>query len=92
MTVQYAISASRRAARKGRNTHFLMVKSVSFRRAGFKDLGEILPATFLSMKKCVFLHFRAARREAEIADGVAICSPNRNSAFSWKPGFRLTRM
>ncbi len=85
------IPASRRAARKCRNTHFWMVKSVSFRPAGFKDLGRILPATFLSMEKCVFLHFRAARRGAEIADGVVICSPNRISAFSWKPGFVPSR-
>ncbi len=47
---------------------------------------------FLSMEKCVFLHFRAARRDAGIADGVDICSPNRISAFPWKPGLRSMRM
>ena len=48
--------------------------------------------TLFHPKKCVFLHFRAARREAGIANGVAICSPNCISAFSWKPGTRSSRV
>ena len=78
----FAISASRRAAKKCKKTHYFTLKSVS--NHVFLN-GRLIKSarihTFPS-KKCVFLHFLAARRETEIANGQRIPCSNRISAFS----------
>ena len=79
-------------ARKCRNTHFFRWKSVVLRLVQHKNnTCKYSEDTLFSIGECVFLHFRAARRDAGIADGIVICNPNHIYAFPWKPGFRSSR-